>query len=252
MISVPRFTRLALAGALSLAPSLAHAQLNTMTAQYFKVQNNSAVNPDFQHGIDGGIVTGLVQNTLGPNGLPVVSTYGATHSGGSGPITQTSGTGELLWWTPNGSSILSDGTAPVGVPFTGMATDFFPSGQSSNSSWFRTAIFTGMINVTNPTAYSFSLGSDDDSWLFIDGVLAGDNGGVKANNPTTFSTGMLGSGSHTVQIFFADRNTVQSGITFDPQFRVSTVPEPSSLSLLATGLVGVVGAVRRRSKKLLA
>lgn len=251
MNAVPRLTRLALAGALLLAPSLAHAQLNTMSAQYFKVQNNGG-NPDFQSGIDGGIVSGLVQNSLS-GGLPVVTNFGATRSGGSGPITQTSQTGQLMWWTPNGSSILADvGPTPVGVPFTGMASNFFPSGETSNSNWFRTAIFTGMINLSNPATYQFSLGSDDDSWLFIDGILAGDNGGVKANNPTTFSTGNLSAGSHTVQIFFADRNTVQSGITFDPQFQISTVPEPSSLSLLATGLVGVVGAVRRRSKKLLA
>jgi fibro-slime domain-containing protein len=214
-----------------------------MSAQYFKVQNSSA-NPDFQGGIDGGIVTGLVNSTLGPDGLPTA--HSPAYSGPSGPITQVNGSNELEWWTPNGTSIFADGTATVTVPFS--TSSFFANGESSNANWFRTAIFSGTMTAAAPTNYSFALGSDDDAWLFIDGNLVGDDGGVKAAGPTTFNTGVLSTGNHSVELFFADRHQVQSAISFDPTFQVSSTPEPASLSLVATGLVGVFGAVRRKKK----
>lgn len=242
-----RFTQLMALAAMTLSPAIAHAQLSSMAYQYFKVQNSSA-NHDFRGGIDGSTVTGLVQSSLGPDGLPVVSSI--AHSGGSGPITQVNGSNELLWWTPNGISIKTDGTGTIAVPFAGISSGFFPNGYANNNDWFRTAIFHGLVNVSSPTNYTFSLGSDDDSWLFIDGTLVGDNGGVKAGSPTTFNTGTLGAGNHTVSLFFADRHQTESGITFDPTFQVTSTPEPASLSLIATGLVGVFGAARRKKKGL--
>ena len=55
----------------------------------------------------------------------------------------------LQWWTPNGSTILADGTGTITGPlnFTG---GFFPTGESSNSNWFRTAIYTGTVNMASP------------------------------------------------------------------------------------------------------
>ncbi len=229
--------------AMALVPAMAQAQFGTMSYQYFEVANNST-NHDFQRGIDGGIVTGLVQNTLGPDGLPVVTAKGASNYGASGPITQVNGSGELQWWTTPDPS---NPTGTVATPFPStMSSNFFPTNSSGNSQFFRTAIFTGTFTSNGTTTFSYTLGSDDDSWLFIDNHLVADDGGVKANDPTTTSIGTLSAGPHTVEIFFADRHTTQSGITFDPSFTITSTPEPASLTLLGTGLIGLLPLVRRK------
>lgn len=231
----------------ALAPAIAHAQLGTMTYQYFSVTNNTTLNPDFNRGIDGSIVSGLVNTNLSAGGLPTVSAYGASYSGPSGPITQVNGGGELQWWTPS-ANITADGSGSIAVPFSGISSGFFPSGETGNSNFFRTAMFTGALDLSGPASYDFNLGSDDDAWLFIDGMLVGDNGGIKSGSPTVFNTGSLSAGNHTVDLFFADRHVTESGITFAPEFTVTTTPEPASMSLVATGLIGVFGMARRRRK----
>lgn len=250
-----RLLGIAALAASALAPAIAHAQLGTMSYQYFSVTNDHTLNPDFgavpngPSRIDGSVVTGLVNGTL-TGGLPTVSSYGQGYSGPSGPITQVNGSGQLQWWT-TGANITSDGTGTVNVPFSGIDQGFFPTGQTGNGNFFRTAIFTGNIDVPTGASYNFSLGSDDDAWLFIDGALVGDNGGIKGGVPSVFNTGSLSAGNHSVDLFFADRYQVQSGITFSPEFTVTSTPEPASMSLIATGLVGVFGMARRRRKSIL-
>lgn len=59
--------------------------------------------------------------------------------------------------------------------------------------------------------YDFHIGSDDDSWLFIDGILRFDLGGIHGYEMRSGSV-HLTKGPHALDLFFAERKEVQSGI----------------------------------------
>ncbi|MCU0648284.1 MAG: PEP-CTERM sorting domain-containing protein [Gemmatimonadaceae bacterium] len=235
--------RIALA-LLTLSAATAQAQPTTWTRSYWKVYN-TANNPDFQTGIDGGRVNGLVQSSLSAGFTPVRTAFAATRATGSGSISQVNGGGELNWWSV-GTDRVADGS-PTSIAFGDIhqPSNFFPTGHGNNSQAFRTARWSGTWTALAPTLFSGSLEADDDAWLFINGQLVLDNGGVKAmGHPTTVSNFLVNAGSNRIDLFFADRNTVQSGIKFTQNF--TTVPEPSTYALLGTGFAVLVGVARRR------
>jgi hypothetical protein len=105
-------------------------------------------------------------------------------------------------------------------------------------------------HALNTAPVSFSLAADDHAFLYVDGKLVLDDGGIKpidAGITTTFSI----TGSHTLDLFFADVRVEKSGITFscegcaDP---TSTAPEPATLVLFGTTLVGIGAVIRRHLK----
>jgi fibro-slime domain-containing protein len=225
------------------------ASASSLTGAYYKVAYGQ--NPDFENGIDGGPVMGLVTSTLGPNGLPVASALGKTYGGPSGPITDIdSVTDEILWWSASGQGVAFEKTQVDVLDFN--FSNFFPDGETGNSNYYRTVSWHGTFVLPSPGTVTFGLGADDDAFVYIDGQLKVDNGGVKALSYVPNVIGGLSAGTHDVDVFFADRHTVQSALKFTSDIQLEptheVIPEASTLMLGILGLGGIVGPLRRFRK----
>ncbi|MCC6321393.1 MAG: hypothetical protein IT438_08160 [Phycisphaerales bacterium] len=203
---------------------------------------------DVQRGIDGHRVPGLVERSLGPNGLPVATTYATTRNTGSGRISDLNSDNEILWWKPGrhaDKEVMIEKTQ-LDPSSLNLATDFFIDGNTGNQRGFRSVHWQQSLSLGagESGTLSMALLADDDAWVFVDGELALDHGGVKSMNSAApvFTTLTLGSGTHAIDIFYADRYSIQAGIVFQSVFQL--VPAPGMLAGLT--VAGVAAARRRR------
>ncbi|WP_294534975.1 PEPxxWA-CTERM sorting domain-containing protein [uncultured Rhodoblastus sp.] len=219
-----------IAGGALVAATTAYA--SSVTVIYSTI---TTANPDAGGAITG-LVTGLVKSTLGPDGLPVEAV--------AGTFSNVNGAGELLWWTPDGVNVTAGVSYaypnPAALPFD-IQKNFFPNGTGgSNAGGYTSAILSGTFNTPAGGSVIFKLGSDDDAWIFLNGNLVVDNGGIHAlvTAPTTVAG--LAPGLNTVKVFFADRHVVQSGLYFDANVTVNpSVPEPSTWAMMLLGFAGL-------------
>jgi hypothetical protein len=207
---------------------------SSLTAHWFEVADGS--DNDFNH--DG--ITPIVALGSGlTNGMPTV-TSGVSDVGPSD---------ELAWWSHALNANVVEtlgGPATIQLPYD---HDMFApySTGSNNSSFFETAYFTGNFGMATAGTASFTLGSDDDSFLYIDGVLVGQNPGIHADSTVNFDVN-LGQGQHSIELFYADRQNVAAHLTLDSNVTLMPgVPEPATWGMMLLGFFGLGAIIRRRS-----
>jgi hypothetical protein len=165
-------------------------------------------------------------------------------------------------------TLLADtGYSYTGNDFTSVTPGFFDAYTTSDS-------VTGSFSVTSPLGDNFS-GTVTPTWYsFSDGVQTDDptDSGIVNFDITTDATGAItgwdinvGSGYYVGSGFFEltgitiDSSTGDSGGdflggsasntspgTWSAPYDAAPAPEPGSMALLGTGLLGIAGAWRRR------
>lgn len=243
---------LALAGGF-LAASLP-ASADTFAVQYYSAPTGS---PDFHNGdANIGVSYNYVLPSLGPNGLPVFNSSFTTASGNvdSPNSAYLSATGELLYWTPTASNMLTTDGGPTTSVLSGTSKNMFPPGGAgtTNATSQETAIFKGQFTLAAPTSVTFKVGADDTAFVYVDNSLVESLGGIHSNMVLDSSAFTFGTGTHSIELFYADHDISLASLSFSTNGAInvvpptSPVPEPNTLVLLGTGLVAAAGAVRRR------
>ena len=170
-----------------------------------------------------GVSTNYVQPMLGTNGFPIYNPGATAISGFVYAPEDLLGDGEIAWWSPalnNGalggvSDVVVTGGGIVLLPFANNAF-FPPNGTGPNDlSAFQAAVLSGTLVAPTAETVTFTIASDDMAFLYLDGQIACDDGGVHGNTPVPCTSPLISAGPHTLELFYVDLNPTHAALDFN-------------------------------------
>jgi hypothetical protein len=192
------------------------------------------------------------QNIIGTVSAAAVALLGATSYGNAGVVgvavynTQydDTGSGMEVSGSPDYTSSFNSGNAGFYFDWNSINTSINNYGTYTAGNVF-TAYFTGTISAPSAGNYNITIGSDDASYLFINGgsspVIS--DGGAHGYNTVTESVSLT-AGSNSFQIQYGNVYCCGAATSLS----VSGVPEPSTWAMMVLGFAGLGYAGYRKTK----
>ena len=221
---------------------------------------------DFEGAVPG-VVTGMVASTLTgglPTAGPSIGTGASSASNFAKWYVDSPGFNES---TPTSLTLVE---GPTGT-FKFASSSFFPidgllmGNQGRGHNYHFTMQLAGLLSFDDPTGgadKSFSFTGDDDLWVFVDGKLVIDLGGVHGASSASFTEetlkglGLTAGTSYALDIFFAERHTTESNFNITTTLAIAPppppptgVPEPTSTALFGIAMAGLAMITRRRQRQ---